>query len=149
MPQPIRITKSNDKTPFLLSLVLQKQIQLDCEEYGNTYQVTKKIQMITNCSCAPCHPSRGQQPPMDNEVTYSDNENRVSDFFYKMMPDAPPRPEFNEELQFTKTSLDELRKSLYLDPNQEEGPQGKVVFKVPPSFAATEDEEDANDVVSY
>lgn len=88
---------------------------------------------------------------MDNEVTtYPDNENRVSEFFYKMMPgSSPPRPDFNEELQFTKTSLDELRKRLYLDPNQEEGPQGKVVFKVPAAFAATEDEEDPNDVVSY
>ncbi|XP_050735070.1 neuroblastoma suppressor of tumorigenicity 1-like isoform X2 [Eriocheir sinensis] len=120
-------------------------IQLDCEEYGNTYQVTKKIQMITNCSCSPCHPSRGQQPPMDNEV-YPANENRVSDFFYKQIPDAPSRPDFSEALQLKKTSLDELRKSAIY---QELGPNGKIVFKVPPSFGVTEDEEDPNDVVSF
>lgn len=127
---------------FLLS---SQQIQLDCEEYGNTYQVTKKIQMITNCSCSPCHPSRGQQPPMDNEV-YPANENRVSDFFYKQIPDAPSRPDFSEALQLKKTSLDELRKSAIY---QELGANGKIVFKVPPSFGATEDEEDPNDVVSF
>lgn len=99
--------------------------------------------MITNCSCSPCHPSRGQQLPIDNDV-YPANENRVSDFFYKQVPDAPSRPDFNEALQLKKTSLDELRKSAMY---QELGPNGKIVFKVPPSFGATEDEEDPNDVV--
>lgn len=84
---------------------------------------------------------------MDNEVTYPANENRIPDFFYKSIPDASQRPDFIEALEFTKkTSLDELRKSAIY---QELGPNGKIVFKVPASFTAAEDEEDPNDVVSY
>lgn len=121
---------------------------MDCEEYGNTYQVTKKIQMITNCSCSACHP-RGQQPTMDNEVTYPTNEPRVSESFYKMLPEALQRPDLNSELQFTKTPLDELRRNFLLDQHQEQGPQGKVVFKLPPAYNTNEDEEDPNVVMSY
>ncbi|XP_063878992.1 DAN domain family member 5-like [Scylla paramamosain] len=123
-------------------------IQLDCEEYGNTYQVTKKIQMITNCSCSACHP-RGQQATTDNEVTYPSNEPRVSEPFFKMLPESLQRPDLNRELEFTKTSLDELRKTYSIDPHHEQGPHGKVVFKLPPAFNTNEDEEDPNVVMSY
>ena len=121
---------------------------MDCEEYGNTYQVTKKIQMITNCSCSACHP-RGQQPAINNEVTYPSNEPRVSELLYTMLPEAVQRPDLNSDLQFTKTSLDELRKSFSLDPHQEQGPHGKVVYKLRPAFNTNEDEEDPNVVMSY
>lgn len=116
---------------------------MDCEEYGNSYQVTKKIQMITNCSCSACHP-RGQQPTTstttDNEVTYPASEPRHPESFFNML---------SEDL-LTKLPLDQLRRlNAVIDQHQEQGQQGKMSYKVAPSYSTNEDEEDPNVVMNY
>ncbi|XP_071541894.1 uncharacterized protein [Panulirus ornatus] len=120
-------------------------IQLDCEEYGKWYQVPKNIQMITNCSCSPCHPTRSQ-PPLDNEVTYAPNDHHVSELLFKMLPDGH---KFKESLglprgglQYTEMSLDELKKKIYLDPHQEQLLRDQVLFKHSPSFTDLDEDED-------
>lgn len=124
-------------------------IQLDCEEYGNAYQVTKSLQMITNCSCSPCNPSRSNQPPItNNEVTYPVNDHHVNELIFKMLPDGHKfkegvtKPDANRELQYTEMSLDILKKKLHLEPHTEQFLRDKVLLKHPNSFADIEEEED-------
>ncbi|KAG7171992.1 neuroblastoma suppressor of tumorigenicity 1-like [Homarus americanus] len=119
-------------------------IQLDCEEYGNAYQVTKNIQMITNCSCSPCHPTRSQPTIDNNEVTYAPNDHHhVNELIFKMLPDGHKfkeglqtvqRPDTNRELQYTEMSIDNLKKRLYNDPHPEQLLRGKVIYKHSASF---------------
>ncbi|XP_053645554.1 uncharacterized protein [Cherax quadricarinatus] len=127
-------------------------IQLDCEEYGNAYQVTKKLQMIANCSCSPCNPSRSQQPPTDNEVTYPSNDHHVRELLFKMLPDGHKfkegvnkPPDVNRELQYTEMSLDILKKKLHTE-NKEQSLRDQVLLKYPTSFADIEEEEDINNL---
>lgn len=138
-------------------------LSLDCEEYGSAYQVSKTIQMITNCSCSPCHPSRGQQP-ITNDVTIHNNDHHVSELIYKMLPDShkfkeggvaanavtnavTPHREDNSingdmEFKYTEVSLGDLKKEFNLDPHQETLLQGKVLFKDSASFIDNDEEEE-------
>ncbi|XP_063594301.1 uncharacterized protein LOC134771277 [Penaeus indicus] len=121
-------------------------IELDCEEYGNGYTVNKNIQMITNCSCSPCHPSRA---PIDNEVTHQPNDHHVSELLYKMLPNSHKfkengvhKAEIGKELKYKQVSLGDLKKEFNLDANQEQLLHGRVLFKDAASFTDNDEEED-------
>ncbi|KAK7070407.1 Borealin, partial [Halocaridina rubra] len=130
-------------------------LMLDCEEYGQPYQVPKTIQMITNCSCSPCHPSRAQ-PTITNEVTLHNNDHHVSELIYKMLPDTHKFKDGaaalssssssslgrDRELKYTEVSLGDLKKEFNLDAHQETLLQGKVLFKDSASFIDNDEEED-------
>ncbi|KAK4326681.1 hypothetical protein Pmani_002839 [Petrolisthes manimaculis] len=130
-------------------------IELECEEDGSTYQVTKRVQMITNCSCSPCHPSRSPPTQTHNEVTYPANDHHISELLlYKMLPESHRFKEaagltdrttntFNRELQqHTKVSLDELKKKIYLTPDQEQELHGNIVFDFSQDFQDINEEEE-------
>ncbi|XP_068250516.1 uncharacterized protein [Palaemon carinicauda] len=142
-------------------------LYLDCEEYGNSFQEMKTVQMITNCSCSPCHPPKGQ-PITTNDVTIHNNDHHVSELIYKMLPDthkfkesspaaaaaaaasAPassaasgasvPAVLRDGQLKYTEMTLGDLKKEFTLAPHQETLLQGRPLFRDSASF--TDDQED-------
>ncbi|XP_066981373.1 uncharacterized protein [Macrobrachium rosenbergii] len=141
-------------------------LHLDCEEYGNSFQEKKTVQMITNCSCSPCHPPKGQ-PITTNDVTIHNSDHHVSELIYKMLPDthkfkesspasAPSAPsgasvpavlrdghvitKEGGELKYTEMTLGDLKKEFTLAPHQETLLQGRPLFRDSASF--TDDQED-------
>lgn len=128
---------------FSYSISFWSQVSLECEDDGAEYHVTKNIQQITNCSCAACRPMRA---PLQSNDVLRPSEHRISELFYKMLPDSHPMSEdlkeqsALDEHRYSQVSLRDLKEEFNLDPTQEKLLSGKLLMKDVASFVDDEEE---------